>query len=246
MKISIEARRTTRVPFLDSQARLERSWKARAEYRTSNVHDELTWPVTTRYSFSGLECGFPIPSSQLIIMEDGVPLTTTATVVSALKDRFSSEAIDDPFVIISDKVAGLKKSDVTQRRLAKALIERSWREDIRRNIKLENKTGKAVQLELTVIDQPASELVFVEATPAPDRVQPPEVVFELALEPEAIVNVEILLRRDCRETIRAPIAQQRGQQEAKMAMNDIEAFANFEIEEQVQQQQIIPPPQAMG
>src|SRR5262245_14054429 len=109
MKLTLEPRKTTWVPFLDSTAQLRLEWRCRVEYRRHNVRDASHWKVRTRYTFSGLACEHPIPSSQLIIMEQGIPLAITQTVVSAVRDRFQSEETDDPFVVVSDKLAGLKK-----------------------------------------------------------------------------------------------------------------------------------------
>ena len=93
MKITLEPRKTTWVPFVNSKAKLNREWRCRIQYGPSNVRGTTTRTVHTRYTFSALSCNYPLPSSQLIIMEQGVPLVITQTVVSAVKDRFQSEEV---------------------------------------------------------------------------------------------------------------------------------------------------------
>lgn len=211
MKITLEARKTTWVPFIDSRARLDVEWRSRAEYTAYSVRAEHTWPVKTRYTFSGLETDAPIPSSQLVVMEHGVPVVITSSVVSAVKDRFQSEEIEDPFVVVTDKLASLTRSEPAQRQLARGLIERIWTETIQRMVKVENKTGKAVKLELTIVDRPADELVFTGSVPEPNVRRAPEYVFEVTLEVDAVSTLQLTFTQSKKESIRAPVpAPRRG------------------------------------
>ena len=107
MKITLEPRKTTWVPFIDTDATLEIHWTARIEYTPHAAHQDASHAVDMRYSFSGMQGAQFIPSSQLIIKESGIPLTITESVVSPIKDRFKSERVADPFVEISDKVASI-------------------------------------------------------------------------------------------------------------------------------------------
>jgi hypothetical protein len=215
VKLTIEPRKTTWVPFLDCNAQLKSEWRCRVEYRAYNVRDAATWRTRTRYTFSGLSGITSIPSSQLIIMEQGIPLTVTQTVVSAVKDRFQSEEVDDPFVVITDRVAGLKKSELVEKQLAKGLLERTWVETIERSLKVENKTGKLLQLALTVVDHPADELRFVAAEPMPLRSSPPEYSFDIALAPDQEGTLKVILTLDKRETIRTPRGEGQRYEEAQ-------------------------------
>lgn len=205
MKLTLEPRKTTWVPFIDSTAQLKVLWRCRVEYRPHNVRDTLTWTVRTRYVISGLRCDHSIPSSQLILMEQGIPLAITQTVVSAVKDRFQSEEMDDPFVVIIDKLAGLKKSEPSEKRLSKGLLERSWVDTIERSLRIENKTGKVVSLVLTVVDYPAEELEFVSSAPEPARSAPPEYTFDLELPVDQEISLKVLLKQARKETIHVPI-----------------------------------------
>jgi hypothetical protein len=206
MKLTLEPRKTTWVSFLDSTAQLKMEWKCRAEYRAHNVRDTLTWQTFTRYTFTGLKAEHAMPSSQLIMMEQGIPLAITQSVVSAVKDRFQSELIQDPFVVITDKLASLKKKDMIEKRLAKGLVERSWVEVIERSLRVENRTGKPLTLALTVVDHAAEEVEFVSSEPAPALVQKPEVTFEVRLAPDQEQTVRVTLTLGRHESIRTPIS----------------------------------------
>jgi hypothetical protein len=204
MKLTLEPRKTTWVPFLDSKAQLTAEWRSRVEYHGYNARDPLTWKTRTRYTFSGLAGPTAIPSSQLIIMENGIPLTVAQTVVSAVKDRFQSEEVDDPFVVITDRLARLDKSEPKEKQLAKGLFERTWTETIERSLRIENRTGKVLKLALTVVDDPAEELTFVSAEPAAVRRAPPEYGFDIELAPDAEGTIKVVLAHKKSETIKAP------------------------------------------
>lgn len=207
MKITLEARKTTWVPFIDSTAKLDVEWKSRAEYNAYAIRKEHTWTVQTRYTFSGLQTDAPIPTSQLVLMEQGVPIVITSSVVSAVKNRFQSEEIEDPFVVITDKLARVTRSEPQRRQLARGLIERSWTETIARLVKIENKTGKQVSLELTVVDKPADELTFHSSQPEPSVSRPPEYVYQLELDVDAIHTLHLTFELAKRESIQAPVTR---------------------------------------
>ena len=207
MKITLEPRKTTWVPFIDSKARLTIHWTAKIEYTTYSAHLDTSHEVMMRYGFSGLEGAGFIPSSQVIIKENGIPLTITESVVSPVNDRFSSERVQDPFVEVTDKLASIKKSKVTSRQLSRRMIERSWSEKITRSIKIENKTGRQVSLALTVVDRPAEELVFVSSTPAPDRTEQPEYIYAVTLEPDAVQVIKVELKLKSVEKLELPPEQ---------------------------------------
>lgn len=205
MKLTLEPRKTTWVPFIDSTAQLKVLWRCCVEYRPLNVRDTLTWTVRTRHVISGLRCDHSIPSSQLILMEQGILLAITQTVASAVKDRFQPEEMDDPFVVILDKLAGLKKSEPSEKRLCEGLLERSWVDTIERSLRIENKTGKVVSLVLTVVDHPAEELEFVSSTPEPARSAPPGYTFDLELPIDQEISLKVTLKQARKETIHVPI-----------------------------------------
>lgn len=202
MKLTIEPRKTTWVKFLDSKAQLKIEWRCRVDYNAYNVKEALTWGTKSRYLFSSLSGVQAVPSAQLLLLEQGVPLAITQTVVSAVKDKFQSEEIDDPFVVVTDKLASLKKSERKERSLGKGLLERTWLENIERSISIENKTGKKVSLFLTLVDRPADDLSFVQSEPAPTRKASPEYVFELELAPDEEKLLKISLRLGRTESIR--------------------------------------------
>lgn len=207
MKITLEPRKTTWVPFLDCKAKVEMEWTARIEYSEWSVRQNSTHPVNMRYVFHIPGGNKFIPSSQLVIKEQGVPLAITQTVVTPVKDRFKSEKMVDPFVEINDRVAGIEKTKVTSRQLSKRMIERSWTETIERAIKVENKTGKTVKLSLTLTDQPASELTFSGSTPSPFSKEPPEYLFNLEMQKEEIHTIRVTFKLNKVEKIELPPEQ---------------------------------------
>ena len=244
MKITIEARKSTWVPFLDTKAQLEIKWRARATYRAHNIRSPHTWPVSSRYTFKNISAKDAIPTSQLIIMEDGVPLAITQTVVSGVKARLQTEDIEDPFVVITDNLANLTKSEPQQTKVAKGVIERTWTETIVRNVKIENKTGKKVSLQLKIVDHPADELVFESSTPDPSNKQPPEYNFELTLEPDAEQSLLLRFTLGRREKIEVPVqvvqrrqaelAQQANQMPPMPAYDDLDDELVEAVEEEIQ------------
>jgi hypothetical protein len=243
MKLTIEPRKTTWVSFVDSRAQLKVEWRMRAEYQSHNVRNPLTWPVKSRYTFSGIEGALALPSAQLILLEEGVPLAITQSVASAVKDRFQSEEVDDPFVAVTDRLASLRKSDLKQTKLAKGLIERTWTETIERSIHIENRTGKLVKLIFTLVDHPAEELEFVQADPAPERSTPPEYVFNLELAVDAIKLLKVTLRQRRSESIRTPVepvAYGAGANRAQLANEDMQELMEEEVD-MPQQMNINPP-----
>jgi hypothetical protein len=149
-------------------------------------------------------------------MENGIPLTVAQTVVSAVKDRFQSEEVDDPFVVITDRVARLDKSEPKEKQLAKGLFERTWTETLERSLRIENRTGKTLRLALTVVDDPADELTFVSAEPAPVRRAPPEYGFDVELAPDAEGTIKVVLAHKKSETIKAPRTDPSTPQAARM------------------------------
>jgi hypothetical protein len=222
MKLTLEPRKTTWVPFLDSRAQLKIEWKSRAEYGTYNaLSADNTWPAKTRYTFTGLAGEHPIPSAQLVLMERGIPLAISQTVVSAVKDKFQSEELDDPFLVIRDKLAGLKRSDRQEKQVTKGLIERTWKETIERSVRIENRTGRKVTLSLTVVDRPAESLSFVSAEPAPSLARAPEYTFELELMPDEERSLKIVLSCERVESIRSRVEKPK----ARAARPNAPAFA---------------------
>ena len=204
MKITLEPRKTTWVPFIDSTAKLEIEWTAKINYTGWSAHQNTTHSVDMRYIFTKLDGAQFIPSSQLIIKEEGIPLAITETVVSPVKDRFRSEKISDPFVEVNDKLASIEKSKVKSKQLSKRMIERSWTETINRSIRIENKTGKQVLLNLMVVDNPAEELIFISSTPEPTKKEPPEYIYDVKLAPDAIVTIKIELKLKKLEKLELP------------------------------------------
>jgi hypothetical protein len=157
-----------------------------------------------KYLFTNLKSGKCIPSSQLIIKEGGIPVSITQTVVSLSPDKFSSATTYDPFVEIEDKVAKVDKSKVKEKKLSKRLIERTWSETVKRVIKIENKTGKKILVELSVFENPADDILFTSSSPKPERSTPPERYWAIQLkkEQEKIITLTFSVQR--KENIRLP------------------------------------------
>ncbi len=227
------------MPFIDSAAELSIEWTAKIEYTAWSVHQNSKYSANMRYIFTGLDGAQFIPSSQLIIKEEGIPLTITETVVSPVKDRFRSEQISDPFVEINDKLASVEKNKTRTRRLSKRMIERSWTETINRTIKIENKTGKKVTLELTTVDKPAEELRFVSSDPEPSDTEPPEYIYRVELEQEEVQNIKLELTLKKLEKLELPPEQvkvRRGQQDFKgnepQIQQQVQAAPNLNMEQQ--------------
>lgn len=234
MKISIDSRRSTWVPFIDTHADLTISWRSRAEYSMHNIFQAQRWTVHTRYLFSGLSTEHAIPSSQLIIKENGIPLTITQSVASALKDRFQSEEIEDPFVEITDKLADVSKTEEQQKELTPGLIELSWTETITRQLKLENKTGKKVLLAFTVVDNPAESLVFIRSEPSPESKEAPEYHFSIPLAIDEEKSMQVILQINRKKSIQAPVEKPK-QQMRRRAAPDLQSIEQQAYDPPIQQ-----------
>ena len=117
---------------------------------------------------------------------------------------FSSATTYDPFVEIEDKVAKVDKSKVKEKKLSKRLIERTWSETVKRVIRIENKTGKKILVELSVLENPADDILFTSSSPKPDKSTPPERhwAIDLKKEQEKIITLTFSVQR--KENIRLP------------------------------------------
>jgi len=194
MKITLEPGKTTWVPFIETNAKVKIEWTCKIEYTVYSIHKNNKHTANLRYVFSDLNGAQFIPSSQLIIKEEGIPLTITETVASPAKNKFKSEKTNDPFVEINDKIATIEKSRVISKALSKRMIERTWTEKISRSVKIENKTGKKVLLKLTIVDKPAEELIFTSSEPEPEAKEPPEYYFAIKLNEDEIKVIKLELK----------------------------------------------------
>ena len=203
-KINLEPRKTTWVKFIDEKAKMKVERKCKVQYYRSNILSNLTHSIDMKYLFTNLKSGKCIPSSQLIIKEGGIPVSITQTVVSLSPDKFSSATTYDPFVEIEDKVAKVDKSKVKEKKLSKRLIERTWSETVKRVIRIENKTGKKILVELSVFENPADDILFSSSSPKPERSTPPERYWGIQLkkEQEKIITLTFSVQR--KENIRLP------------------------------------------
>ena len=183
-KISLEPRKTTWVKFIDEKAKMVVERKCKVHYYKSNILTNLTHSIDMKYLFTGLKSGKCIPSSQLIIKEGGIPVSITQTVVSLSPEKFSSATTYEAFVEIEDNVAEVDKSKVKEKKLSRRLIERTWTETVKRVIKIENKTGKNIMVELSVFENPADDIVFVKANPKADKATPPERKWNIKMKKE--------------------------------------------------------------
>lgn len=201
---TLEPRKTTWVKFIDEKAKMAVERKCKVHYYTSNILSNLTHTLDMKYNFTGLKSGKCIPSSQLIIKEGGIPVTITQTVVSLDPTKFASTTTEDPFVEISDNVASVDKGKVKEKKLSKRIIEREWEEEVTRVIKVENKTGKKINLDFAVFENPADGINFKSATPKPSKSAPPERgwIIELKKEQDKSISIKFVVKR--KESIRLP------------------------------------------
>lgn len=201
---TLEPRKTTWVKFIDEKAKMDVERKCKVYYYTGNILSNLTHNVDMKYLFTNLKSGKCIPSSQLIIKENGIPVTITNTVVSLDPTKFTSATTEDPFVEISDNVASVDKTKVKEKKLSKRIIEREWEEIVTRVVKVENKTGKKINLDMSVFENPADGIIFKEATPKPSRSTPPERgwMIDLKKEQDKTISIQFVVKR--KESIRLP------------------------------------------
>jgi hypothetical protein len=203
-RITLEPRKTTRVPFLTGKAKMKTEHKLHISYYGEDVLQSMDRSAQIRYTFTGLTSGKPIPGSQLIIKEKGLPQTIARAEPSAIPDKFHSIWVEDPLVEISDRVAKVEQTKFEEKKLSNRLIERVREEAVTRNIRVQNKTGKAVHIRLEIEDSPANGLVFKNAEPAPNASRPPEQIWELNIAKEADVSVSMKLNLKRTERIELP------------------------------------------
>jgi hypothetical protein len=204
MKITLEPRKETRVPFLRSPATMNMEHRIEIAYSTYSVKDNSTPTVNMRYMISGIRTDRTIPPSQLVILQQGVPVTVTHMAGSPAPGKLHSTWVDDPLVEVLDRVSRVEKKRTREKRLSSRVIERFTDEIVTRQVKIENKTGKALEMELTVQEDPASGITFVEAKPAPKSSQPPEHHWELSIPVEGVATVAITLEVKRVEKIELP------------------------------------------
>jgi hypothetical protein len=239
-RISLEPRKTTWVKFIEEAAKMKMERKCNIYYYKSNILSNITQYVDMKYKITGLKSGKCIPSSQLIIKENGIPVTITQTVVSLEPDKFSSATTNDPFVEITDNVASVEKSKIREKKLSKRVIERAWDETVTRVVKIENKTGKKISLDISVYENPAEDIVFVSSTPKPSRTTPPERAWTINMkkEEEKTITLKFTVKRT--DSIRLPPDKTRGYvdvPDAAMPLSQLESEEEYldELEEQEQQ-----------
>ena len=203
-KVTLEPQKTTWVRFIDEKATMKVERHCKVYYFKDNILENTTQSVEMKYLFSGLKGGRCIPSSQLIIKEKGIPVTITQTAISMDPTKFTSMTTSDPFVEISDDVASVEKSKVKEKKLSRRVIEREWVETVTRVIKVKNKTGKKVALDLSVFENPADSILFESSNPKPNKTTPPERNWEIKMgkDEEKILSIKFKVRRI--EQIRLP------------------------------------------
>ena len=209
-KITLEPRKTTWVNFIDEKAKMEIERTCKVYYYKSNILNNANHYVEMRYKFSGMKGNKMIPSSQLIIKENGIPVTITNTQVSLEPNKFSSTQTQDPFVEVTDNVANYKKSKVKEKKLSKRVIERTWEEDVTRVIKVSNKTGRNIVLELKVFENPAENVAFVSASPKPTETCAPERIWKLEFKKEQDRSLTLKFKVRRLESLRLPPDKTRG------------------------------------
>jgi len=203
-KITLEPRKTTRVPFLTGKAKMKTEHKLHIAYYGEDVLQSMDRSAQIRYTFTGLTSGKPIPGSQLIIKERGLPQTIARAEPSAIPDKFHSVWVEDPLVEISDRVAKVEQTKFEEKKLSNRLIERVREEAVTRTIRVMNKTGKAVHIRLEIEDSPANGLIFKNADPAPATSRPPEQIWELNIAKEADTTVSMKFNLKRTERIELP------------------------------------------
>ncbi len=196
-KITLEPRKTTRVPFIYDKAKMKTEHRLHIQFYGADILTTAARMALIRYSFTGLTSGKPIPASQLIIKEKGLPQTIAQTEPSAMPDKFNSQWVDDPLVEIMDRVSKVEQTKFEEKKLSNRVIERVREDTVTRAIRMVNKTGKPVTMKLEIEDAPASGLQFVSAEPSPTTIRAPEYIWEfsMAKEEERIVLVKFNFKR---------------------------------------------------
>jgi hypothetical protein len=213
-KVTLEPQKTTWVKFIDEKATMKVERTCKVYYYKDSILENTTQSVEMKYLFSGLKGGKCIPSSQLIIKEKGIPVTITQTAISMDPTKFSSMTTSDAFVEISDDVASVEKSKVKEKKLSRRVIEREWEETVTRVIKIKNKTGKKVALDMSIFENPADGILFESSNPKPNKTTPPERKWEIRMpkEDEKIVSIKFKVKRI--EQIRLPPDKSGGKEQA--------------------------------
>ncbi len=191
-KITLEPRKTTRVPFISDKAKMKTEHKLHIQFYGADVLIAQNRTAMIRYCFMGMKSGKPIPASQLIIKEKGLPQTIAETEPSAMPDKFNSQWVDDPLVEITDRVSKVEQMKLEEKKLSNRVIERVREDNVTRAIRMVNKTGKPMTMRLEIEDAPASGLQFISAEPKPTNMRPPEYIWEfsMAKEEERTVTVK--------------------------------------------------------
>src|SRR3972149_1922635 len=136
MRITLHPRKTIRVPFLRSKAKVRLEHRLTIEYFAYSVKENSSPVPSMRSCLSDVQPSEAIPPSELTVLQKGIPVTVSTTTGSPGTGKLETAWMSDPLIEITDKVAGVKKVKQDEKRLSARVIERYTEETITRTIKM--------------------------------------------------------------------------------------------------------------
>lgn len=193
MKITLQPRKTIRVPFLRSRSKVRLEHKLTVEYLPHSIKENEAPVPVMRYCLSDIQTKDAIPPSEMIVLQKGIPVMVTTTKGTPGTGKLESAWMSDPLLEVSDKVAGVKKLKQEEKRLSARVIERYVEETVVRALRISNKTGRPVNLLVQFQERPSDGIFFNSADPKPTKSAPPEHDWELQVpvEGEKVVTLNL-------------------------------------------------------
>lgn len=217
MKVTLGSRKNVRlnwfkqegVPFV-LKRELEFSYN-----ENSVLVDTVTPPVYMQYSLSGLLKA--IPKTNIIVFSEGLPHSYLST-LGSVGDKLLTEKVVDETMNVVDRIVKVQQGEESiitkpvppnERHLFKEIQIHERQDTIRRKITLKNEGERLVKgIKVQFIEK--KDINYSGASKEPLETDPPEYTWKVDVPPGKSVAIEIVLKRDVRQTYkieRDPIPQ---------------------------------------
>ncbi|MBD3189663.1 MAG: hypothetical protein GF308_03420 [Candidatus Heimdallarchaeota archaeon] len=200
MKANLGSRKSVRLQWFE-QEKVPFSLKyslGHSYYSTTVMTNELRPQIFQQYVFSGLET--PIPSTNIILFEEGLPQSYLKTTGSIGKKFSTLETVSSDLTVI-DRIIKVDQGDekITKKPVSpheankyKELQIHERQDKISRKITIKNETIRPIkELEVTFIEN--KEIRFLKSNPPAHESDPPEYTWKLEIPAEESVIIELTI-----------------------------------------------------
>ncbi|MFX1519819.1 MAG: hypothetical protein ACFFCD_07855 [Promethearchaeota archaeon] len=192
MKASLPPLKKTRLPWFDELAQVEIEREVTIQYSINSVvQDSLFHNAQRRYVFR-----FPqereIPTSDVILMMQGMPFLITKT-SGSVGEKLQTVKLTDSTIVIEDRIAKRErgKETVTVEDLPypDKIQETRVREDIiSRRITLKNEVGKDIDLTVKIVE--SGDVQLIKVIPEAIKAEKPTFEWKIALKKDTEESIQ--------------------------------------------------------